>query len=397
MSQAKSGDALAPLGSAAPVRAPLAGIIVGGALVLGFVAWTGVRIHAAQQAQAAVSNKRSADAQKAVQEAAAPQKVHAVHGESQIWQPVVELEGSLQAAQSAALAFKVIGRINSVRVKLGQVVKAGTLLATLDSSEAGAQLRSADAQLRAAQAQLALAEDNARRTLSMVSTGAIAESMGVQSSQQKSLASAQLDAAKAGLALSQVNLQNQNLVAPFAGTVTRVPNGVGAVVSPSEVEFEIMDLSQLKLKGSVGESDANLVHPGSVIEVSAEHGTVRGVVTALLGAVDPNTRRVPLEALIDNKKESVALRAGAFVRARIEGGAPLPVLRLPHEALRPGSQDEVLVVQGEALVTKRLSYALGKDGSLLVRQGLDATDNVVISPKPEAKTGDRVVVEGVAP
>ncbi|MET0794609.1 MAG: efflux RND transporter periplasmic adaptor subunit [Polyangiaceae bacterium] len=396
MPHAKTGTAVPPL-AATPVRAPLAGILVCGALVLGFVGWTAVRIRAATQAQAAVSNKRTADAQKAVEEAAAPQKVRAVQAESQTWQPVVEFEGSLQAAQSAALAFKVNGRINAVRVKLGQVVKAGTLLGTLDSSEAGAQLRSADAQLRAAQAQLALAEDTARRTNSMVSTGAIAESMGVQSTQQKSLASAQLDAAKAGLALTQVNLQNHSLVAPFAGTVTRVPNGVGAVVSPSEVEFELMDLSQLKLKGSIGESDANLVHPGSVVEISAERGTVSGVVSAVLGAVDPSTRRVPLEALIDNKKDASALRAGTFVRARIGGGAPLPVLRLPHEALRPGSQDEVLVVQGEALVTKRIGYALGKDGSLLVRQGLEATDRVVISPKPEAKTGDRVVVEGATP
>ena len=397
MSQAKSGGARPPLEVAAKARAPLAGVLAGGALVLGLFGWTGVRIHAAQQAQAAVGNKRTADAQKAVQEAAAPQKVHTARGENQIWQPVVEFEGSLQAAQSAALAFKVNGRINSVRVKLGQVVKAGTLLGTLDSSEASVQFRSADAQLRAAQAQLALAEDTARRTASMVSSGAIAESMGVQSNQQKSLANAQLDDAKAGLALSQVNLQNLNLVAPFAGTVTRVPNGVGAVVSPSEIEFELMDLGQLKLKGSVGESDANLVHPGSLVEVNGERGSVTGVVSAVLGAVDPNTRRVPLEALIDNKKDATALRAGTFVRARIQGGAPLPVLRLPHEALRPGSQDEVLVVKGEALVTQRVSYALGRDGSLLVRQGLDATDDVVISPKPEAKTGDRVVVEGATP
>jgi hypothetical protein len=46
---------------------------------------------------------------------------------------------------------------------------------------------------------------------------------------------------------------------------------------------------------------------------------------------------------------------------------------------------------------KRVSYALDKDGSLLVRQGLEATDRVVLSPRPEAKTGDRVLVEGAAP
>ena len=390
-------EASKSLAAGTPPRAPLTGVLVGGALVLGLVGWTGVRVHEAKQVQAAVSSKRTLDAQKAVEAASAPLSVRTVQGTPETWQPVVEFEGSLQAAQSAALGFKVNGRVNSVRVKLGQVVRAGTLLGTLDSSEAAAQVRSADAQLRAAQAQLALAEDTAHRTASMVSTGALSEAMGVQSSQQKSLAIAQLDAARAGLALSQVTLQNQSLVAPFAGTVTRVPDGVGAVVSPSAIEFELMDLSRLKLKGSIGESDANLVHPGSLVQVEGAQGAVTGVVTALLGAVDPNTRRVPLEALLDNGKDATALRSGSFVRASIQGGAPLSVLRLPHEALRPGSQDEVLVVRNSALVAERVTYALGKDGSLLVRSGLIASDPVVFSPKPEAKTGDRVVVEGAKP
>src|SRR6188768_3236514 len=186
MSNAKTGSA-ATL-SNAPPRAPLAGILVLGALVVGFVGWTGVRINAAKEAQAAVSTKRTAAAQKAVQEAAAPEHVRAVRGESQTWQPLVEFEGSLMAAQSAALGFKVNGRIRSVSVKLGQVIKAGTVLGTLDGSEAAAEVRSADAQLRAAQAQLTLAEDNARRTSSMVSSGALAETAGVQSASQHSLA-----------------------------------------------------------------------------------------------------------------------------------------------------------------------------------------------------------------
>jgi multidrug efflux pump subunit AcrA (membrane-fusion protein) len=195
--QAGAGVGTAP-------RAPLAGILVGAALVLGFVGWTAVRIRAANHALSAVSDKRAADARRAVQEAAAPQKVRTVHGVPETWQPVVEFEGSLAAAESAALGFKVNGRINAVRVKLGQIVKAGTLLGSLDASEAAAQTRSAEAQLRAAQAQLALADDTAQRTASMVSSGALAAAQGVQSEQQKSLASAQLDAAKAGLSLAQV-------------------------------------------------------------------------------------------------------------------------------------------------------------------------------------------------
>jgi len=267
-------------------------VLLLGALAAGIVGWTGVRIHAAKQVQAAVNTKRTLAAQKAVAAATAPEHVRTVRAESQTWQPRVEFEGSLLAAQSAALGFKVNGRISATSVKLGQVVKAGTLLGRLDANEAAAQVRSAEAQLRAAQAQLALAEDTARRTSSMVSSGALAENMGVQSTSQFALASAQLDAAKAGLALSQVNLQNQSLVAPFSGTVTRVPDGVGAVVSPSMVLFELMDLSALKLKGSVGESDANLIHVGAPVEISTEHGsaTRRGEGRARCGRSQHSSR-----------------------------------------------------------------------------------------------------------
>jgi hypothetical protein len=70
------------------------------------------------------------------------------------------------------------------------------------------------------------------------------------------------------------------------------------------------------------------------------------------------------------------------------------VLKLPHEVLRPGSQDEVLVVgAGGLLDVRHVVLAVDKDGSLLVRRGLDATDKLVSKPKPEAKAGDVVSVD----
>ncbi|HEY2408998.1 MAG TPA: efflux RND transporter periplasmic adaptor subunit [Polyangiaceae bacterium] len=379
-----------------PPRAPLAGIVFGCVLALGLVGWTGVRIRAAKSVQAELGNRRTDDARRAAQEAAAPQPVHVVRGISETWQPVVEFEGSLAAAQAAELGFKVSGRIASVRAKLGDIVKTGALLGTLDASEAAAQVRSADAQQRAAQAQLTLADDNASRTAQMVQSGAFSEASGVQSSQQKSLALAQLDAAKAAVGLAQVNLGNQTLTAPFQGTITRVPTGIGAVVSPGAVQFELLDLGTLKLKGSVGEADANLVHVGSSVAITGERGEVQGTVSAVLGAVDPATRRVPIEALIDNKNDKTSLRAGTFVRARVLGGAPIPVLRVPHETLRPGSQDELMVVQNGKLVSKHVAFSIAKDGSLFVRFGLDPSDDVLLLPKAEAQTGDRVAVQAGA-
>jgi multidrug efflux pump subunit AcrA (membrane-fusion protein) len=95
--------------------------------------------------------------------------------------------------------------------------------------------------------------------------------------------------------------------------------------------------------------------------------------------------------VVDNKDGK--LRSGGFVRARVEGGSPISVLKLPKEALRPGSQDEVFTVDGEALRSHHVILSVDKDGSLLVRGGLLANARVVLSPSAEAKDDDHVVVQ----
>lgn len=376
-------------------RAPLIGVLAGVVAVLGFAAWSGVRIQAATHEKAAVAAQRDQDAKRANAAAHALASVNTIAPVSATWDPVVEIDGTIAAGQHADIGFKASGRIAKVLVKVGDTVKAGQLLATLDASEASAQLRAAQAQERAAQAQLTLASDTDRRTQTMVQSGAMAEGTGVQSAQQRALAAAQLESSQAQVSLSQVTLANQRLVAPFAGSVTRAPDGAGGIASPVVSLFELDDLSHLKLKGTLGERDAALVEPGAVLSIDTERGPVAGTVTAVLGTVDPSTRRVRIEASIDN--EGSRLRAGAFVRASVKGKSGMAVLKLPREALRPGSQDEVFVVENDALAARHLAFSIAPDGTLLVRHGLAASDRVVLSPRSDAQPGDRVSVSQTAP
>jgi RND family efflux transporter MFP subunit len=299
--------------------------------------------------------------------------------------------GTLAAEQSASLGFKVPGKIGSLKVKVGDQVRAGALLATLDATEAGAQAAATAAQVRAAEAQLALAQDSERRTQALVQSGSFAEASGVQSSQQRALALAQLDAAKAQQSLARVSLGNHSLSAPFAGTVTKVPDGIGEVVGPGTPLFEIVNTKVLKLATTVSEHDANLLAPGAPVELEVEAGKVTGRISAVLGTVDERTRRVPVEASFDNPG---FLRAGAFVEASVRAKQEIPVLKLPHEVLRPGSQDEVMAVgPGGRLEVRHLVLSIDKDGTLLVRRGLSPDDKLVAKPKPEAKAGDVVTIE----
>jgi hypothetical protein len=89
-----------------------------------------------------------------------------------------------------------------------------------------------------------------------------------------------------------------------------------------------------------------------------------------------------------------ALRAGAFVRARVAARREIGVLRVPHAVLRPGSQDEVLVVgPSSRLELRHIVYSVAPDGTLLVRRGIDASDALVLAPMAEANAGDEVRVE----
>jgi RND family efflux transporter MFP subunit len=373
------------------VKAPLAGIVAGLLMVGGLVAWTSTRVATATKAQAAMADRRAAEAEKNAAVAKQPEKVSVVTGSAAKWLPTVELDGTLAAEQSASVGFKVGGKIGSLKVKVGDQVRAGALLATLDATEAGAQSAAAAAQVRAAEAQLALAQDSERRTQALVQSGSFAEASGVQSTQQRALALAQLDTAKAQASLARVSLGNHTLVAPFAGTVTKVPDGIGEVVGPGTPLFEVVNTKVLKLATTVSEHDANLLSPGAPVELSLENGKATGRISAVLGTIDQKTRRVPVEASFDNPG---FLRAGAFVQAHVDAKQEIDVLKLPHEVLRPGSQDEVMVVgEGGRLDTRRVVFAVDKDGTLLIRRGISASDKLVSKPKPEAKAGDVVTIE----
>ncbi|MBK9264218.1 MAG: hypothetical protein IPM54_31005 [Polyangiaceae bacterium] len=109
-----------------------------------------------------------------------------------------------------------------------------------------------------------------------------------------------------------------------------------------------------------------------------------GKVTAVLGSLYPQTRRVPLVAEIPNGTDS-GLLAGSFVRAQVVAEAPVDALELPGSAIRPGSQDEVVVVKDGKAHLVRVSFANGASGTIYVRKGLDASDRVVARPRSETK------------
>lgn len=387
-----------PLTSAASSRGTgaVAAVAIGSLVLLGGA--LGVRFVQATKKSAAVEEQRASTHAAAVAQADKAPVVAVTKGQPASWQPSVALEGSVSAGQEVDLGFKVSGRIAKLHARLGDSVRAGALLASLEDREARAQVAAAEAQARAAEAQLALAGDAKSRVETLVQAGAQAQATGVQSAKQHDLAAAQLDAARAQGELARSYLESHALRAPFEGTITRAPGGPGAVVnpmSPLNAVFHLVDARTIKLAGTIAERELGIVKPGDPVTVNVAGREVQGKLVAVVGATDPMTRRVPIEALLENGKESPIL-PGQYVRASIRGGAAVPVLALPATALRPGSQDEIFVVEGGKLHLRRVVFAVGDGGKLLVREGLDAKDDVATSPAADWHDGDAVTagVEG---
>jgi RND family efflux transporter MFP subunit len=306
------------------------------------------------------------------------------------YHPRVDFTGTLKPWKDAELGFETQGRLTSIKVAVGDQVKAGSVIAVLDASRAGAQVSQAESQIRAAQANLAIAEDNQRRTEQLVDSKSIPEAQREQSRQQVALAKAQLEGAQASAQLARTGQGQHSILAPFAGIVTRAPTGIGAVVNPGVALVRVEDTSRFRLSATLGEEDVGLASIGTAVKIEYRDRTANGKVIAAIPSLDQATRRAPIEVEVPSEP---GLLAWSFVRASIESQREATGFKLPPKAHRPGSQDEVVIVrEGVAKIVKVVHHDL-EDGSWMVRSGLGASDHVLVSPPPELADGEAVNVK----
>lgn len=367
-------------------RGAKVGLIVVVALGLGFAGLLGVRIKQASDRRDAVASERAAAQGKAV----AKEPLRVVAPTPTRWMPRVDVTGTLKPWSEADVGFETGGRLVRVGVAVGDEVKAGQLLAVLDASRAVAQVGQAESQVRAAEANLALAQDQLRRTEALAASKSVPEAQVEQARQQVALARAQLDGAQASTRLAKTGAGQSSIVAPFAGVVTKAPTGIGSVVNPGVPLVHIEDTSRFRLSATVGEEDVPLVSVGAPVKVVYRDRIVDGKVIAVVPSLDQATRRAPVEIEVPNADHK--LLAWGFVRARIQGSGEVDAVRLPAAARRPGSQDEVVKVEGGKARIAKVSFAVDQDGSLVVQRGLGPTDQVLLSPSVELRDGDPVDV-----
>lgn len=294
--------------------------------------------------------------------------------------PTVELTGTLAPIASVQLGFDVPGRMTKLLVERGQSVRRGQVVAQLDARMAVAQLEQAEAALAGAEAQLAAGEAAWKRVQQLHAVGGVSEQQYTDAEGQIAAARAGIDQARAGLSLARTYVDNHSLRAPIDGVVSNGPDNPGTMVGAGTPLFLIEDLSALRVKASAPES-ATWIHAGLPAKlrsgIPGDASSYEGSVVRVLPALDPATRRIPVEVDVPG---GGALRAWGYARIQIVADVPVAAWKAPRAALVARPDFCVFTRAGE--VVKRVPVeVLAEEGDQVVlRAELAEGDQVVLNP-----------------
>jgi RND family efflux transporter MFP subunit len=314
-------------------------------------------------------------------------------------QASLTLTGEVQARFSADLSFRVSGRVVERLVDVGAHVDAGQVLARLDPAEQQADVVAAKAGVAAAESQLRVAQATFDRQSSLIAAGFTTSTSYGQAKEGLRTAESSLDAAKAQMGTAKDRLGYTELRAGAAGVITSRSLEVGQVVQSAQQVFTL---------AQDGDRDAVFDVPESMFFADLESGRVSlslvsgrdltavGTIREISPAVNPKSLTVRVKVAIENPPPAMTLGSAVAGTAATKSGAEISV---PWTALTAtGSRPAVWIVDPNTKTAslKPVTVSAYEAGAVLIKNGLEAGDRVVIdggkllsSGQPVTYSGDR--------
>jgi RND family efflux transporter MFP subunit len=329
-------------------------------------------------------------------ESAAEMTVTVVHPQkASITIPV--LPGRTQAYTDAPIFAQTSGYLKKWYFDIGAKVKAGDVLAEIDTPEVDQELAQAQAQLKVAQAALNLAEVTYRRSQNLFNRKVIAaedfdtaadtyrENQAITIADQANIN--QLEALEAFKIIR----------APFNGIVTARNTDIGDfIASGSGTQlFRMQQISPLRVYVNVPQAFADLVKIGTEGKLTLDEFPGRnflGQVTDTAKAIDPTSRTLLTELQVPN--QTGELFPGAYALISLQAANNSGILTIPSNALlfrSEGTAVGVVRANGQAQIRKIITN-LNLGDRLEISQGLSEKDQVIVNPSDSLADGMAVKI-----
>ena len=313
----------------------------------------------------------------AAQAAVAPVAVHMAHPKRGAISRWVQLPGNVRAFQQATLYAKTAGYLKVLTVDYGDRVKAGDLIAEIESPELIADVAKFKAEIDVAQSNLKRLAEAQQKAPDLVTPLAVDEARG------------KLDVARANFERNQTLIGFARITAPFNGVITRrwvdpgalIPAATSGGSGQNAAIVTVMDFSAVRVDVPVPEAEVPLVRTGLVARISMEEFPNRafdGRVTRFAYALDEETKTMLTEIQIANPDG--VLRPGMFASCRIAVETKPDALLIPAAAVvtEKAKTSVFKVVDGKA---RKMAVKVGfrEDASVEILDGISPDETLVLA------------------
>ena len=304
---------------------------------------------------------------------------------------VLQLTGSLKGMKEADLAANASGRVTRTFVERGDEIKAGAVIAQLDTSAAALSLSEAQVQVDTSKTQGDINKADCARYDQLKAKGAISALEYDQATAKCKTSPLDLMVAQARQNIAAKNVGDGTIRAPFSGVISERYVDVGEYVQASSKVASIVQGGDLRLEFTVPEANVAAVKTGADITFSVAaypDRTFHGIVKYISGAVREATRDLVVEAVVGNDDKT--LRAGMFANVSLATGThKLPSVPVAAVFERQ-EKKRVFVVAGGRLEERVLQAGPEVNGRLSIEDGVVDGEKVAVGNLAALQNGASV-------
>ncbi len=315
---------------------------------------------------------------------------------------VIDLPGTLEAAQQVAIVSQVGGTVTRQHVQEGDAVRAGQLLFSLDARPAQARMAQSQAALAGARAETVEAERKIERLSPLMQSGYISRQEFDDARLALEAARARAGTARAELEAAQLDAHYAQIRAPIDGRVGRISVRVGSLVQAGgEPLTTLLGGGTLDVRASIAQQDwPHVAEARAAGKVTAEIADAadtsvraQGELVFVDAQVDPTTGAVPIKLRLAGAPP--AMLSGQGVRVRLLLGVEPNAKVVPESALQHAQDGAyVYVVRDGRAVTETVKLVRSLDGEQVVEGNLRAGEPVVTEIPQRLKAGGAVKLAG---
>jgi len=330
--------------------------------------------------------------------------VKVVHPQKGAPEQEIVLPGDMQAFIDSPIYARTNGYLKKWYVDIGGRVKAGQLLADIETPEVDAQLRQALADLNTAEANFALSQITYNRYQGLKSTDSVAKqdvdnSVGAYQANKAMVASAQ-----ANVKRLQELVSFEKVFAPFDGVITARETDIGDLIDAgsnggtAKELFHIAAINTLRVYVNVPQIYSAAVKPGIRADLTLQEfpgRTFPGVLVRTSNSIDLASRTLLVEVDVKNPTGELLPGAYAQVHLKIPSGSPTFILPVTTLIFRTAGMQVALIREGNK--AELVPITLGRDfgTTIEVVAGLTGSDLVIDSPPDSIVNGE--IVKPLAP